>query len=505
MEQSQETTAADPGLAAYALSGSTRARLGERAAETARRLAGEGIVAVALTWVDVSGITRTKTVPVDRLEHAARWGVGMSPVFDVFLLDDSVVSGRYIGGPTGDLRLHPVLERLVPMAALPGWAHAPALRYAQDGSAHPLDARTLLRRETDRLAALGWSVKAAFEIEWAVSKGGGDDFSPACKGPAYGMTRVTELAGYLRDVLGALKSSGVTVAQLHPEYAAGQYEVSVTAEDPAGAADTAVLVRETVRAVTLEHGLAASFSPKVEAGSVGNGGHVHLSLWREGPAGGTANATARGTANSLPGGPANATGRGSVNAMAGGSGPYAMTGAGESFTAGILHRLPALLAIGAPTVASYLRLIPSHWAGAFACWGLENREAALRLVTGAEGERETAANVEVKCVDAAANPYLLLAALLAAGRDGLGTGLRLPEPVDVDPAALGEDERAARGIAPLPASLAESVAAFEADPVLRDALGEAVIDTVSAVRRGEIALLDGATPQQIAAATRWRH
>ncbi len=481
MEQTSETAPGDPGPDAYALDGRERARLGGRAAEAARRLSGQGIAAVALTWVDVSGITRTKTVPVGRLEHAAAWGVGMSPVFDVFLLDDSIVSGRYIGGPTGDLRLHPVLERLVPMAALPGWAHAPALRYAQDGTPHPLDARALLRRETDRLAARGWSVKAAFEIEWAVSKGEGDAFVPACKGPAYGMTRVTELAGYLRDVLHALKETGVTVVQLHPEYAAGQYEVSVAAEDPLGAADTAVLVRETVRAVSMEHGLAASFSPKVDADSVGNGCHVHLSLWRRDGSDGPA------------------------NAMAGGSGPYGMTAAGESFAAGILHRLPALLAVGAPTVASYLRLIPSHWASAFACWGLENREAALRFITGADGERATAANLEVKCLDAAANPYLLLAALLAAGRDGLGADRRLPEPVETDPAGLSEEERAARGITPLPASLAAAVAAFEADAALRDALGEAVVDTVATVRRGEIDLLDGATPEEIAAATRWRH
>ncbi|WP_205718424.1 glutamine synthetase family protein [Actinomadura sp. WMMA1423] len=485
MEPTSHTAPRGRDAGVPALDGHDRARFGARAAEAARRLAGEGIVAVALTWVDVSGITRTKTVPVERLEHAAAWGVGMSPVFDVFLLDDSIVAGHHIGGPTGDLRLHPDLDRLVPLAALPGWAHAPALRYDQDGSIHPLDTRALLRREVGRLAERGWTVKAAIEIEWAVSDGGGEEFSPACKGPAYGMTRVTELAGYLRGLLEALRATGVTVVQLHPEYAPGQYEVSVAAEGPVGAADTAVLVRETIRAVTMAHGMAASFSPKVEAGSVGNGAHVHLSLWRDGDADAAVN--------------------GAVNAMAGGPGPYGMTAAGEAFAAGILRRLPALLAVGAPSVASYLRLIPSHWSGAYACWGLENREAALRFVTGADGERATAANLEVKCLDGAANPYLLLAALLAAGRDGLGADLRLPEPVDVDPAGLSEEERAARGIAPLPSSLAESAAAFEADAVLREALGEAVTDTVAAVRRGEIALLDGATPERVAAATRWRH
>ncbi|WP_207400985.1 glutamine synthetase family protein [Actinomadura roseirufa] len=490
------------GFETAALDAAERARLGHRAAEAARRLAGQDIVAVALTWVDVGGITRTKTVPVQRLEHAASWGVGMAPSFDVFLLDDSIVSGRYIGGPAGDLRLHPDLDRLVPMAALPGWAHAPASRYAQDGTVHPLDARALLRRETDRLAAGGWSVRTAFEIEWAVSDaagykatasaGGTGGFSPACHGPAYGMTRISELSRYLRDLLRALQASGVSVDQLHPEYAAGQYELSVAAEDPVGAADTAVLVRETIRAVSFDHDLAASFSPKVEADRVGNGGHVHLSLWREDGGDGA-------------GAPGTGAGTGAVNAMAGGTGPYGMTPAGEAFAAGILARLPALLAIGAPSVASYLRLVPSHWAGAYSCWGLENREAALRFITGAAGERATAANLEVKCFDGAANPYLALAALLAAGRAGVGAGAVLPAPFDADPAGLPAAERAARGIAPLPSSLGEAVAAFEADGVLREALGEAVTDTVTAVRRGEIALLDGATPQEVAAATRWRH
>jgi glutamine synthetase len=248
----------------------------------------------------------------------------------------------------------------------------------------------------------------------------------------------------------------------------------VAAEDPVGAADTAVLVRETIRAVSTGQGLRASFAPKVLAGKVGNGGHVHLSLWRDG-----------------------------VNAMTGGDRRYGTTAAGESFAAGILTHLPALLAVGAPSVASYLRLVPSHWAGAFVCWGLENREAALRFITGVVGDRPQAANFEVKSFDAAANPYLALAALIAAGRDGLGVAATLPEPVDVDPASLDPADRAARGIPPVPASLAEALAAFESDKVLRDAFGEELADTLAVIRRGEIDLFDGADPDEITARTRW--
>ena len=85
----------------------------------------DGVEGVALSYVDNAGITRVKSVPVEKLPHAAGWGVGMSPVFDVFCVDDSITSGRIAGGPGGDLRLYPDLDRLVSLAAQPGWAWAP--------------------------------------------------------------------------------------------------------------------------------------------------------------------------------------------------------------------------------------------------------------------------------------------------------------------------------------------------------------------------------------------
>lgn len=446
-----------------------RDRRAALARDKARDLAAKGVTGVAVTWVDTSGITRVKAVPLDRLPHAAAWGIGASPVFDTFLLDDSTVQGRFAGGPVGDLRLHPDLDRLTPMTALPGWAWSPADRYDQHGDPHPLDARHLLRREVSRLTAKGLTVRAAFEVEWAASIGDGDDFTPACTGPAYGMTRLTERADYLRDIMEAVTAAGVEVRQIHPEYAAGQYEISVAEDTPIAAADTTILVRETIRAISLDHGLRASFSPKVLADGVGNGGHVHLSLWRD-----------------------------DTNLMTAGEGPHGLTKEAESFTAGILTHLPALLAIGAPSVASYLRLIPSHWAGAYACWGLENREAALRLITGAEGEHHTAANLEIKCTDQSANPYLILAALLATAHTGLKESTRLPLPVTTDPATLTDQPR-------LPTTLNAALRSFEADPTLIEAFGEAVIDTIATVRRGEIALFADATPEQIAFRTRWRH
>src|SRR4051812_31394756 len=236
-----------------------------------------GVVGVVLPWVDTGGVTRVKSVPLAMLPSAAAWGVGMSPVFDAFLFDDSIVPGRYAGSAVGDLRLHPDLDRLTVLAGQPGWAWAPVDRYDQDGAPHPLDSRLLLRRVVDELAGEGLSVRAAFEIEWAAGVAGNDDFVPGLSGPAYGMTRHVEVSDHARDLLAALAAQGVAVDQFHPEYAAGQLELSVAAEDAVAAADTSVLVRHTIKAVSARHGLRATFSPKVLAEGVGNGGHVHPS------------------------------------------------------------------------------------------------------------------------------------------------------------------------------------------------------------------------------------
>jgi glutamine synthetase len=428
-----------------------------------------GINLIALTWVDNAGITRVKAVPPGRLGRAAAWGVGMSPVFDVFVVDDSITSSTYVGGPDGDLRLHPDLAMFRPLAAMPGWAWAPVDRYAQDGSVHPACQRSFARRMVDAAATAGIELRMAFEIEWFVGQeDAGGTVVPGCAGPAYGMTRVVELSDYAADLAAALAAQQVEVEQFHPEYSPGQLELSIQATDPVRAADLSVLVRQTIRAVSLRHGMRASFAPVVVAGQVGNGGHVHLSAWRDG-----------------------------VNLLAGGTGPYGMTGAGEAFLGGILAGLPALCAIGAPSVASYLRLVPSHWAGCFACWGRENREAALRFVTGAAGSETLAANAEVKCFDPAANPYLLVGSLVAHGLAGLAGRKTLPPEVSGDP--VGQD-----GIR-LPQSLPAAVAELERDPVLAQAMGGPLYEAVLAVRRAEAELYAGATPEQVAAATRWKH
>jgi glutamine synthetase len=160
-----------------------------------------------------------------------------------------------------------------------------------------------------------------------------------------------------------------------------------------------------------------------------------------------------------------------------------------------------VVGIGAPSVPSYLRLVPQRWAGAFQCWGRENREAALRFVTGVTGARDTAANVEIKCCDPAANPYLAVGAVCAVVADAVDADLRLPEEVVVDPAGLPEPDQPPR----LPESLPAAIARLERDELLRTAMGEELFEAFLAVRHAEVDLFAGTDPEEIAAATRWRY
>ena len=440
-----------------------------RGEEIGAGLAERGVRTVALTWVDNAGITRVKAVPTGRLGHAAAWGVGMSPVFDVFVVDDSITTSRYAGGPAGDLRLYPDLSQMAVLAAQPGWAWAPVDRLTQEGEPYPGCQRTFARTAFAAAERAGLKLRMAFEIEWFL---GSRDGTPACTGPAYGMTRVIELSSYVDDLLAALDAQGVPVEQFHPEYSPGQLELSVAATDPLTAADLTVLVRQTIQAVSLAHGYWASFAPVVVAGQVGNGQHLHLSARHEDEA-----------------------------LFSGGDGPYGLSASGEALLAGLLERLPALTAISAPSVASYLRLVPQRWAAPYQCWGRENREAALRLVTGSVGERDRAANAELKCCDGSANPYLVVGAVTAIATASLSSQKKLPPEVPGDPALLPTAEQPPR----LPSSLDEALAALQVDDLIPAALGEPLFDAFCAVRRAEVELFAQSSPEQIVEACRWRY
>ena len=446
-----------------------RAADARRAEAAARQLAGRAS-SIATTFVDHSGAARVKVVPVTGLPAAARSGLGFSPVIDAFTSDGGIDPQSPLDKPDGDLRLVPDLDGLTVLAEPAGWAFVPGDRFHQDGTAYAGCQRSFARAQVAAALSKGISALMAFEVEWMVGRDT-EDFAPAFGGTGYGLSRLIGAADYIRDVLAALEAAAVRVEQIHPEYGPAQFEVSVAAQDPVSAADTCVLVKYLIAAVSARHGLRATFAPAVVSDNVGNGGHLHASFWQDGR-----------------------------NLLSGGSGRHGLTQTGESIVAGLLDALPALLAIGAPSPASYLRLQPSRWAGVFQIWGTENREAAVRFIAASPADPGTA-NVELKCFDLSANPYLLTGAVLSIAIASADRQTRLPDEVSGDPGVPGHPlaDRAVR----LPGSLAEAVAALEASDDLRKAAGEELLSTFAASRRAEIGLAEGQPTDVIIARARW--
>ncbi|GAA3438760.1 glutamine synthetase family protein [Kutzneria kofuensis] len=435
------------------------------------RLRAQDVEVVALSFVDNAGIARVKTVPLPKLAAAVRFGVGASPCFETFCFDDIMVQGRFLGGPDGDLRLVPDLSRIVPLAGQTGWAWAPADKFRQEGDRFEACQRAFAAAQVEAAAARGLELRMAFETEWVLATGSGDAVTPVFDGPAYGAIRLEQIADYGRELLATLRAQDVSVEQFHPEYADGQLEVSVEPNDPVGAADDVLLVRHTIRRISHLNGWRASFAPAITPDTVGSGAHLHLSV---------------------------------VDQFSGGSGPFGLPPVGEAFLAGVLRELPALIAVGAGNPASFLRAAPSRWAGVWQAWGRETREAAIRFVTGVTGTGASAANAEVKCFDATANPYLVVGSVIAAGLAGVDEGLRLPPPITGDPALVDESVRTAAGVLRLPESPAAAANAFASSAVLAAAMGEVLHDSVLTVRRGEAERFADTSPAELAALTRWR-
>jgi glutamine synthetase len=253
-------------------------------------------------------------------------------------------------------------------------------------------------------------------------------------------------------------------------------ELAISPTDPLGAADMQLLARQTIHAAARAHGLRASFAPLVTPEAAGNGWHAHTSVTRD-----------------------------DEPLLAGGEGQHGLTPEGESWLAGLVRELPALAAIASPSVPSLLRRRPGYFASAYAFWGVQNREASLRFMPETTLVPANAANAELKASDASGNPYLTLASIISAGLAGVAEGLTLSGPINVDPGSWDEPEREQRGIALLPTTTEQQIAAVEGSLPVRDALGEPLFGAWSAVRAADAAWADGKTPDEIVTRHRWSY
>jgi glutamine synthetase len=278
------------------------------------------------------------------------------------------------------------------------------------------------------------------------------------------------------DFVRAIQAQGMSVELYHPELGHGQQEMSIRHAPAVVAADRHVWYRETARGIAWRHGLWASLAPKPLADQAGNGAHCHFSMWSTVPA------ARDGDATLAPG----ERGAQSRNAFFDDADRYGLSDLAYHFIGGVLHHLPALVALTCGSVNSYRRLQPQHWSSAYVCYGYDNREAAIRIPSRMWGHDEESANLELKASDSTGNPYLALGGLIHAGLDGVRRKLDPGEPVNVDPATLGESELRRRGVVRLPTSLGQALDALERDEVLMEALGPLRRTAYLAVKRSEV-------------------
>jgi glutamine synthetase len=427
------------------------------AADVARQADEAGLRLVRFLWCGNDGTIRAKASSLHGLEDRIRTGIGLTVAMQAMNALDQLqpVPGM---GPVGEVRLVPDPDtfRVLPYAPHLG---AMLVDHVQlDGEPAPVCQRCFLKRMEARLAERGARLEVAFENEFSLAVAMDGALVPIDSGLCFSTISATAAQDYVDEVVAALDAQEIGLEQYYSELGHGQHEISTPHRSALRAVDEQLLVRETIRGVAARRGLVASLAPKPWPENAGNGCHIHFSLWEA---------------------------DGSRNRFHDGAASDRLSAEARSFIAGVLAHLPGLCGLTAPSFNSYHRIVPQYWAGAFVCWGHDNREAPVRVPSQFWGVEEASTNAELKAADASSNPYLAVGGLIAAGLDGLERGLEPPEPVEVDPATIDEAEREARGIVRLPATQAEALDALARDDVLARALGPVLTESYLAVRRSE--------------------
>ncbi len=404
------------------------------------RIAADNVKYVSLQFTDVTGAVKSVDMPVGHLPGALEDGVWF---------DGSSVEG-FARIQESDMRL--VLDPET-YAVLP-WTPEERRRarifcdiYTPAGEPFAGDPRGALKRQLKRLEERGWTFNIGPEPEFFLFKpanGHGVHPVPHDVGSYFDFSANDEAVRVRTELMEALHTMGLDVEVGHHEVARGQHEIDFRFDDALRTADNVLTLKYTVKAIAAQRGLVASFMPKPIYGINGSGMHCHQSLF-----------DARGN-----------------NLFFAADDPFKLSPIGYGFIAGQLKHARALAAIVAPTVNSYKRLVPGYEAPVYIGWAQQNRSALIRIPRYTEG-RSKAVRAELRFPDPSANPYLAFAAMLAAALDGIDNQLTPPEPVNnVNLYHLTSEERAARGVDELPASLAEALRELENDAVLKEALGE---------------------------------
>ncbi|SLM34296.1 Glutamine synthetase/guanido kinase, catalytic domain [Lasallia pustulata] len=407
-----------------------------------------------LQWLDYTTTLRARILPIKQALQLFRAGKYLGVTESVFALTqiDSLAAGF---GPVGEYKLYPCFDSLR-RGGQNGYATMQCEFREDNGEPVSSCPRTVLRGIAEQAELRGIEFLIGFEIEIVFMKWAEVDGAvkyrhpPADQGHAWSTVvslHDIETMHVVENAIDRLEKAGIDIQHFHPESCPGQWEFILPPMRPVAAVDTLLAARDIISLSAAEYNLRATVIPKPTPEAAGTGAHVHMSLT-----------------------PAENH---------------------EAFYAGVLQHLPAITAFTYPNSASYERAVDSVWAGGtWVAWGSQNREVPLRKIEGSHWE--------MKCVDGLANFYLALSAILGAGLKGVCDGEHLVMgDCQVDPAAVDEGQRKKFGIErQLPKSIHESLDCLREDRVLREVVGEKVVETYLAVKKVETEMLDAMDPDK---------
>ena len=404
-----------------------------------------------ILWCDNGNVIRSKAL---RLKEDQNDYVGISRAQQaVPVTYDGVVPDSTLD-TVGEVYLKADVSTLHYLPYAPGNVMAIGDMYFNDS---PWDhcPRNYLRKMIKLADDHDLTVKAAFENEFYLLNNGSESARCDEKTPFASTSSMNINNQVIMEIVDSLESQDVIVEQYYPESGPCQQEITIEYADALRSCDNQIIFRETVRGVALQNNLSASFLPKIFPDQAGSGCHIHLSLWND-----------------------------NMNILHDPQQKWGISKQANHFIAGILEHISSLMAITTPISNSYKRILPHAWAGKFKCWGLDNREASIRVIKEPDGRIK---HFEIKTSDATANPYIALGAIIKAGIDGIDKETELPEPVQLDPANMTDNERIKSKITDLPSDPEEAIEYLENDEILID-LGIG-LSTFIAVKKEEWRIL----------------
>ncbi|HEY7909655.1 MAG TPA: glutamine synthetase family protein [Thermomicrobiales bacterium] len=403
---------------------------------------------VDLQFIDILGMVKSVTISIEQLPVVIARGMW----FDGSSIEGTTrVAERdmYLIPDLATFALVPWTEAGSDTARLLCGVHRP------DGEPFLGDPRAVLIRQLERARALGFTYVVAPEIEFFLLRRDASGVRPP-EGDSGGYfdTAGGDAAAVQRDVVRVMREMGIRTEAYHHEVSVGQHEIDFPTDGALRTADSIITFRAAMKAVAAQRGLHATFMPKPITGLNGSGMHVHQRLDHLTTA---------------------------ASAFTDAADPYGLSETARAFMAGQLAHARGMSAVLSPLVNSYRRFIPGHEAPVFLTWAQINHEALIRVP--ADTGPQHAGQIELRCPDPAANPYLALAVMLAAGLDGIERNLPLPEPFEESLYSVSDEELRSRSVGTLPMTLGEAIIELELDGVIREGLGDHVYERYVAALR----------------------